>query len=90
MASLSGGDGEVLHRAPPDDAEARSYNVMQRTAYVILIFVLFPMMIWTGLAMSPAFTSVAPSDRDSAGRKADRADTHFFLTWALVLFVWSM
>ncbi|WP_051978135.1 cytochrome b/b6 domain-containing protein [Edaphobacter aggregans] len=40
-----------LRRAPPQEAEAHSYNVVQRSAYIAVIFVLFPLVIWTGLAM---------------------------------------
>jgi len=38
----------------PSEAEAWSYNLLQRLAYLFVIFVLFPFVIWTGLAMSPA------------------------------------
>ena len=37
----------------PSEAEAWSYNVLQRLTYLFVIFVLFPLVIWTGLAMSP-------------------------------------
>jgi len=36
------------------EAEAWSYNVLQRLTYLFVIFVLFPLMIWTGLAAFPA------------------------------------
>ena len=49
-----------LHRRPPDRAEETSYNVLQRSAYLVVIFVLFPLIIWTGLAMSPSFTAAFP------------------------------
>ena len=39
----------------PSEAEAHSYNVLQRLTYLSVVFVLFPLVIWTGLAMSPAF-----------------------------------
>jgi thiosulfate reductase cytochrome b subunit len=45
----------------PSAAEAWSYNLLQRLSYLIVIFVLFPLGIWTGLAMSPAFTSAVPA-----------------------------
>src|SRR5207253_425638 len=44
----------------PDEAEAWSYNVVQRLTYLLVIFILFPLVIWTGLAMSPALVSVFP------------------------------
>ena len=37
----------------PSESEAWSYNVLQRLTYLFVIFVLFPLVIWTGLAMSP-------------------------------------
>src|ERR1700751_233513 len=46
-----------MHLGRPDKAEAFSYNVLQRTAYLMVILVLLPLVIWTGLAMSPAFNS---------------------------------
>ena len=87
--SASGADGvewrayreviaKYLRRAPPDEAEARSYNVVQRTAYLAVIFVLFPMVIWTGLAMSPAFTSVAPFTVTVLGGRQTARTLHFF------------
>src|SRR5208282_4397617 len=45
----------------PSDAEAWSYSVLQRLTYLFVIFILFPLVIWTGLAMSPAFVSAVPA-----------------------------
>src|SRR5713101_4745494 len=45
----------------PSEAEAWSYNALQRLTYLFVIFVLFPLVIWTGLAMSPAFVSAVPA-----------------------------
>ena len=50
-----------LRFKPPSKAEAWSYNLLQRLTYLFVIFVLFPLMIWTGLAMSPAFVSAVPA-----------------------------
>ncbi|HEY1270465.1 MAG TPA: cytochrome b/b6 domain-containing protein, partial [Terriglobales bacterium] len=47
--------GQHMRLRRPDPAEALSYNALQRAAYLFVIFVLFPLVIWTGLAMSPAF-----------------------------------
>src|SRR5215213_5751456 len=38
-----------------------SYNALQRLSYLLVVFVLFPLVIWTGLAMAPGFTAVLPS-----------------------------
>ena len=45
----------------PGEEEAWSYNLLQRLAYLLVIFFLFPLVIWTGLAMSPAFVSAVPA-----------------------------
>jgi thiosulfate reductase cytochrome b subunit len=44
-------------------------------------------MIWTGLAMSPAFTAVAPWSVELIGGRQTARTLHFFLTGALVLFL---
>jgi thiosulfate reductase cytochrome b subunit len=66
---------------------ALSYNRLQRAAYLTVIFVLFPMAIWTGLAMSPAVTSVFPALVTVLGGHQSARTIHFFVAIALVLFV---
>jgi thiosulfate reductase cytochrome b subunit len=68
-------------------AEGSSYNVLQRIAYLAVIFILFPLMIWTGLAMSPSFTSVLPATAALLGGRQSARTIHFILTGILVLFV---
>ena len=71
----------------PDEAEAWSYNVLQRLSYLLVVFVVFPVMIWTGLAMSPAVVSAFPALVTTLGGQQSARTIHFFLTWFLVLFV---
>jgi thiosulfate reductase cytochrome b subunit len=78
---------QCLRRAPADAAEERAYNVLQRTAYLAAIFVLFPLVIWTGLAMSPSFTSAFPASVILLGGRQSARTIHFFVTWLLVLFL---
>lgn len=66
--------------------EAGSYNVLQRLAYLGVIFGLFPLMIWTGLAMSPAFTAAFPFTVTSLGGHQSARTLHFFATVMLVAF----
>src|SRR5271167_1195959 len=51
----------------PSAAEAWSYNLLQRLSYLFVVFVLFPLVVWTGLAMSPAFVSAFPIAVNSLG-----------------------
>lgn len=63
-----------------------SYNALQRLSYLLVVFVLFPLVIWTGLAMAPAFTAVFPWTVTSLGGRQSARTIHFFVTIALVLF----
>jgi thiosulfate reductase cytochrome b subunit len=71
----------------PTEAEFWSYNVLQRLSYLLVIFVLFPFVIWTGLAMSPAFVSAFPATVNVLGGQQSARTLHFFVTLALVLFL---
>jgi thiosulfate reductase cytochrome b subunit len=71
----------------PSAAEAWSYNVLQRVSYLFVIFVLFPFVIWTGLAMSPAFVSVFPVTVNLLGGQQSARTLHFFVSLALVFFL---
>ena len=78
---------KYLHRKPPDREEDRSYNVLQRTAYVGVIFILFPLVIWTGLAMSPAFTAAFPWTAALLGGRQSARTVHFIVSWLLLFFL---
>jgi thiosulfate reductase cytochrome b subunit len=71
----------------PSAEEAWSYNLLQRLAYLSVIFVLFPLVIWTGLAMSPAFVSAFPATVNVLGGQQSARTLHFFVSIALVLFL---
>ncbi len=71
----------------PSEAEAWSYNVLQRLTYLIVIFILFPLVIWTGLAMSPAFTAAFPATVTLLGGRQSARTIHFLLSFVLVLFL---
>jgi thiosulfate reductase cytochrome b subunit len=76
-----------LHRTPPEEREARSYNVVQRSVYLSVIFLLFPLVIWTGLAMSPAFVSACPLAVTALGGRQSARTLHFFVSGLLVIFL---
>jgi thiosulfate reductase cytochrome b subunit len=62
------------------------YNPLQRLTYLGVIFVLVPLMFWTGLAMSPAFVSAFPVTVTIFGGQQSARTIHFFTTVLLVLF----
>lgn len=53
----------------------------------MVIFVLFPLVIWTGLAMSPAFVSALPSTVTILGGRQSARTLHFLASLAIVAFV---
>lgn len=71
----------------PSDDEAWSYNVLQRLTYLLVIFVLFPLVIWAGLAMSPAIEGVFPTLVTVLGGRQSARTIHFFVSIFLVLFL---
>ncbi|HEX3743221.1 MAG TPA: cytochrome b/b6 domain-containing protein [Bryobacteraceae bacterium] len=79
--------GNHLRFRRPDAAEAASYNVLQRLSYLLVIFALFPLAVWTGLAMSPAIVSVFPALVTTLGGQQSARTIHFLVSLALVLFV---
>ena len=78
---------QYLRMARPDADETHSYNVLQKAAYLGVIFVLFPLVIWTGLALSPGFNAAFPWFVDVLGGRQSARTLHFFVTIALVLFL---
>jgi thiosulfate reductase cytochrome b subunit len=71
----------------PSAAEALSYNGLQRLTYLFVIFVLFPLVIWSGLAMSLGFVSAFPWSVTLLGGRQSARTIHFFVSLALVLFL---
>ena len=64
-----------------------NYTVLQRVTYTAVVFVLFPLMIWTGFAMSPAVTSVFPVLVTALGGQQSARTIHFVVANLLVLFL---
>jgi thiosulfate reductase cytochrome b subunit len=76
-----------LHFERPSEAESWSYNVLQRLSYLFVIFILFPLVIWTGLAMSPGVVSAFPATVNLLGGQQSARTLHFFVSLALVSFL---
>ena len=68
-------------------ADPPKYSVTQRATYAAVVFALFPLMIWTGFAMSPAITSVFPGLVTVVGGQQSARTIHFIVTSLLILFV---
>ena len=76
-----------LRIIPANQAAESSYNVLQRVTYLFVIFVLFPVVIWTGLAMSPAIASAFPATVTVLGGQQSARTIHFFVSVFLLLFL---
>ncbi len=81
---------EVRHHARldfPRGEAARRYNSLQKLSYLAVILVLLPLMILTGLAMSPAMAASWPWLLDVFGGRQSARSLHFIAAWLLVAFV---
>lgn len=87
LKELGGSLVRHLRFERPSEEEAWSYNVLQRLTYLVVIFVLFPLMIWTGLAMSFGFTAEFPLAVRLLGGQQTARSLHFLVTILLVLFL---
>jgi thiosulfate reductase cytochrome b subunit len=79
--------GDHLRFRHPTGEAAKRYNVLQKLAYLSVIFVLLPLIILMGLAMSPWMNSVLPGWVDAFGGRQSARTIHFIAAWLLVAFV---
>ncbi len=70
----------------PTGAAALRYNVLQKASYIGVIFVALPLMILTGLTMSPGMDAAWPWLVELFGGRQSARSIHFIAAWALVAF----
>ena len=85
-ADLRGLPRDVVDHARLRIHHTKAYSVLQKLAYAGVLFVSLPLMIATGLAMSPAFNATAPWLLDVFGGRQTARSIHFIVMWALVGF----
>ncbi len=71
----------------PQGEDAKRYNVLQKLAYLSVIFVMLPLIILMGWAMSPFLNSIFPGWIDFFGGRQAARTIHFIVAWLLVAFV---
>jgi thiosulfate reductase cytochrome b subunit len=71
---------------PTGDA-AKRYNILQKLAYIGVVFVVLPGVALTGLTMSPGFDAFAPWLLDLFGGRQSARSIHFICANLIVLFV---
>mgnify|MGYP003577368550 CR=1 FL=1 len=70
----------------PTGEDAARYNILQKLSYIAVIYIMLPLMIATGLTMSPGFNAAAPWLLDLFGGRQSARSVHFIMAWALVVF----
>jgi thiosulfate reductase cytochrome b subunit len=84
-------DLRALPRDLADHARLRfhhtgDYNVLQKLAYASVLFIALPLMILTGLSMSPGFNAAAPWLLEVFGGRQTARTIHFLTMLALLGF----
>lgn len=70
----------------PTGVDALHYNVLQKGSYIAVIFLLLPVLILTGLTMSPGMNAAWPWLIDIFGGRQSARSIHFLAAFALVSF----
>lgn len=68
-------------------SEDAGYNTLQKLAYLCVLVVLLPLMVLTGLTMSPAMNAAWPWLLDLFGGRQSARSIHFIVAVLLVVFV---
>ena len=71
----------------PKGTAARHYNVLQKLTYLGVIFVLAPMLLGTGLTMSPGADAAFPWLLDVFGGRQSARTLHFASAVLIALFI---
>lgn len=71
----------------PKGEEARVYNVIQKFTYLAMIVLVLPLMVLTGLSMSPGFNAAVPNLIDLFGGRQGARSIHFICAGLIVAFV---
>ena len=71
----------------PKGEAARDYNILQKLAYLAIVFVVLPLLVLMGLGMSPWLDALVPGWIDLFGGRQAARTIHFIAAWTLVGFV---
>jgi thiosulfate reductase cytochrome b subunit len=71
----------------PTGEAAKRYNTLQKFAYLSMIFAVVPLIVATGLTMSPGVNAAVPFLLDLFGGRQSARTLHFFCANLIVLFV---
>jgi thiosulfate reductase cytochrome b subunit len=71
----------------PKGEEAKRYNVLQKLAYVVILFVVAPLIVLTGLTMSPTIDTAFPWLLTLFGGRQAARTIHFIACFTFVGFI---
>lgn len=83
---LKGVPGDIVDHATLRFKHGRTYGPLQRIAYFTVFFILFPLIVLTGLSMSPGMNAAWPWLLDLFGGRQTARTIHFIVMLALVAF----
>ena len=89
-ADLKGIGASVVEHARfrfPTDDHARTYNVIQKLTYLAIIVIVLPMMLITGLSMSPGFNAIGGILLEIMGGRQSARTLHFISAALIVGFI---
>jgi thiosulfate reductase cytochrome b subunit len=78
---------EHLRFKHPQGNEALRYNILQRLAYLVVIFIFGVGIVLMGLAMSPRMDAVLSPMVEAVGGRQSARTIHFIIAWGFVAFV---
>jgi len=70
----------------PRGEEAKHYNVLQRLSYLVILFIVLPLLILAGLAMSPGLDAAFPWLTGLLGGRQTARTIHFVCAFIIVVF----
>jgi thiosulfate reductase cytochrome b subunit len=85
-SDITGLPRDALNHARLRFRHGRSYNPLQKLAYFAVFFILFPLIILTGLTMSPGMNAAWPFLVDIFGGRQTARTIHFTVMVLLVTF----
>lgn len=71
----------------PTGQAALSYNVLQKITYIGVVFVVTPLLIATGLSLSPGFNAVMHWPLDLMGGRSSARSIHFICAGLIAAFI---
>lgn len=71
----------------PHGEEALRYNILQRLAYLVVVFIFGAGIVLMGLAMSPRMDAVLSPLVEAVGGRQSARTIHFIIAWGFVAFV---